>query len=210
MTFSQKERERLGALLLSVGPDAPTLNDGWLTRDLAAHLFIRERKTWKAGGMFVSALEGILDAEMEKQKARPYDEVVREWAGGPPVWVKPFDSKINTAEHFIHHEDVRRGGGEINPREFSQRVNGELLRWVERFGKMALKGSPVPVILTPPNLPPVTVGDSAGVAERGDDVVRVTGEPGELLLWVSGRTDATKVDFSGAVEKFTDFEIKGI
>lgn len=210
MTFSQKERERLGALLLEIGPDAPTLNDGWLTRDLAAHLLIRERKTWKAGGMFVSALEGILDAEMEKQKARPYDEVVREWAGGPPVWVKPFDSKINTAEHFIHHEDVRRGGGEIVPREFSKRVNEELLRWAERFGKLALKGSPVPVILTPPNLPPVTVGDSAGVAERGDDVVRVTGEPGELLLWVSGRTDAAKADLSGAVEKFTDFEIKGI
>lgn len=210
MTFSQKERERLGALLLKVGPDAPTLNDGWLTRDLAAHLFIRERKFWKAGGMFVGALEGILDAEMEKQKARPYEEVVREWAGGPPVWVKPFDSKINTAEHFIHHEDVRRGGGEIVPREFSKRVNEELLKWAERFGKLALKGSPVPAILTPPNLPPVTVGDSAGVAERGDDVVRVTGEPGELLLWVSGRTDSAKVDLSGAVEKFKDFEIKGI
>lgn len=210
MTFAQKERERLGALLLEVGPDAPTLNDGWLTRDLAAHLVIRERKSWKAGGMFVGALEGILDAEMEKQKARPYEDVVREWAGGPPALVRPLDSKINTAEHFIHHEDVRRGGGEIVPREFSKRVNEELMKWAGRFGKLALKGSPVPVILTPPDLPPVTVGDKAGVSERGDDVLRVSGDPGELLLWVSGRTDAAKVELSGAVEKFGEFEIKGI
>lgn len=209
MTFAQKERERLAALLLEVGPNAPTLNDGWTTRDLAAHLLIRERKILKAGGMFVDALEGVLEKETEKQKARPYEEVVREWAGGPPVWVKPFDKQINTAEHFIHHEDVRRGDGVLEPREFSKVVNGELLTWAGRMGKLALKGSPVPVVLTPPDLPPVTVGDSAGVAERGDRVLRVAGEPGELLMWVSGR-DAAEVELTGAVEDFKEFKRKGL
>ena len=44
MSFAQKERERLAELFLEVGPDAPTLNEGWTTRDLAVHLLIRESK----------------------------------------------------------------------------------------------------------------------------------------------------------------------
>ncbi len=208
MTFAQKERERLGALLLEVGPDAPTLNDGWATHDLAVHLYIREFKTWKAGGILIESLEGILDAETKKQMKRPYDEVVRDWAGGPPVWLKPVDSKVNTAEFFIHHEDVRRGDGTIAPREFSKAVNEELFTWAKRFAKMSLKGSPVPVILTPPNFPPETVGDSAGVSEKGNKVLRVSGEPGELLIWASGRVDSAKVELSGAVDEFKSFTVK--
>lgn len=208
MTFAQKERERLGALLLEKGPDAPTLNEGWDTHDLAVHLYIREFKTWKAVGILVDALKGPLDAETQKQMKRPYEEVVRQWAAGPPPWVKPVDAKMNTAEYFIHHEDVRRGGGKIEPREFSKRVNEELFAWAKRFAKLSLKGSPVPVILTPPNLPPETVGDTAGVSEKGDNVLRVSGEPGELLIWASGREDAAVVEFSGAVEEFKDFQVK--
>ncbi|UIZ91438.1 TIGR03085 family protein [Corynebacterium sp. CNCTC7651] len=196
MSFAQKERQRLGELLLEVGPEAPTLNGGWVTRDLAAHLLIRERKPWAAPGMFVSPLEPILDREMDKQKARDYDAVVKEWMSGPPALLKPVDAAMNTAEHFIHHEDVRRGGGVVEPREFSQAVNKQLLEWAKRFGTLAFRSSDVPVVLTPPNLPPVTLGGKKGVAERGDDVIRVSGEPGELLIWVSGR-DAAKVEITG-------------
>ncbi|MCP1388631.1 TIGR03085 family metal-binding protein [Corynebacterium sp. TA-R-1] len=196
MTFAKKERERLGELLLEVGPDAPTLNDGWTTHDLAVHLLIRERKPWATPGMFVSPLEPILEKETEKQKARPYEDVVREWMAGPPALIKPVDSAMNTAEHFIHHEDVRRGGGEIAPREFSQAVNKQLLQWAKRFGALAFRSSDVPVVLTPPTLPPITLGGKKGVTERGDNVIRVSGEPGELLIWVSGR-DTAQVEISG-------------
>lgn len=207
MSFAQKERERLAALLLKVGPDAPTLNEGWTTHDLAVHLLIREAKPAAAPGIFIDALSGVTDKETEKQKARPYDEVVREWAAGPPLWVKPFDSAMNTSEHFIHHEDVRRGGGEVKPREFSQAVNQELFALARRFGKLTLRNAPVPVILTPPTFPPATLGDKAGVAERGDRVLRVSGEPGELLLWASGRK-AVEVELTGAVDAFECYEVK--
>lgn len=207
MSFAQKERERLAALLLKVGPDAPTLNEGWTTHDLAVHLLIREAKPAAAPGIFIDALSSVTDKETEKQKARSYNEVVREWAAGPPLWVKPFDSAMNTSEHFIHHEDVRRGGGEVKPREFSQAVNQELFALAKRFGKLTLRNVPVPVILTPPTFPPATVGDKAGVAERGDKVLRVSGEPGELLLWASGRK-AVEVELTGAVDAFEGFEVK--
>lgn len=199
MSFAQRERERLAQLLIDVGPSVPTLNDGWLTRDLAAHLLIRERKPLAAPGIFLPVGKGALERETERQKARDYEAVVREWAAGPPAYVKPFDAKINTAEHFIHHEDVRRGGGVVEPRGFSGAVDKLLLEHAGRFGKLALRGAGVPVVLTPPKLPPVTVGDKPGVAERGDDVLRVLGEPGELLLWVTGR-EAVNVEFRGRTD----------
>ena len=41
--FARSERLTLAALLREVGPDAPTLCDGWSTRDLAVHIVIRDR-----------------------------------------------------------------------------------------------------------------------------------------------------------------------
>lgn len=199
MSFAQRERERLAQLLIDVGPEAPTLNEGWKTRDLAAHLYIRERKPLGAAGIFVPLAKGALEKETERQKARDYATVVREWAAGPPALIKPFDSAMNTSEHFIHHEDVRRGGAGAGPREFSGAVDKQLLKLAKRFGSLSLRKSEVPVVLTPPKLPPVTVGGKPGVAERGDDVLRVLGEPGELLLWVSGR-DAAQVEFRGRTD----------
>src|SRR5262249_52743320 len=42
MFFDAVERAELCDLLDELGPDAPTLLDGWTTRDLAAHLVLRE------------------------------------------------------------------------------------------------------------------------------------------------------------------------
>ena len=207
MSFAQRERSRLAELFLEVGPDAPTLNEGWNTFDLAAHLLIRESKPLALPGMFVDALSSMTEKETSKVKARPYTEVVNEWAAGPPVWIKPFDAAMNTAEHFIHHEDVRRGGGEVRPRDFSRTVNAQLLALAKRFGAMTLRKAQAPVILTPPDLPPVTLGDKAGVAQRGDDVVRVSGAPGELLLWVSGR-NAAEIELTGALEALDGLDVK--
>ena len=196
MSFQQKEREKLAQLMLEKGPDAPTLCDGWTTADLAAHLYLRERKPHLAGGHFLPALSKTTKDSQAKVKQRPFDDVVKEWAAGPPVFMKPFDKAMNTSEHFIHHEDVRRGGGEVAPREFSRAVENGLMKAAKLMGLMALKSSAVPVVLTPPNHPPVTLGGKRGVVEQGDRVVRVSGEPGELLLWVTGR-DAVEVRIDG-------------
>ena len=207
MSFAQQERARLADLFFKLGPDAPTLCEGWNAFDLAVHLLIRETKPFAAPGIFVDALSGVTDRETEKQKARPFEDVVREWAAGPPAVLKPLNSVMNTSEHFIHHEDLRRGGGAVEPREFSRTVNQELFALAKRFGGMTLRKAPVPVILTPPDMPPATIGDKAGVADRGDNVVRVSGAPGELLLWASGR-DAAVVELSGAVDALEGLNVK--
>ena len=68
MSFAQKERERLAELFLQVGPDAPTLNEGWTTQDLAIHLLVRESKPAAAPGIFIDALSGLTDKETQKQQ----------------------------------------------------------------------------------------------------------------------------------------------
>lgn len=197
MSFQQKEREKLAELMLELGPDAPTLCEGWTTYDLAAHLFIREHRTHLAGGYVVSALKDLTRSAQQKVKQQEsYEHLVNEWTAGPPLHIKPLDSFMNVSENFIHHEDVRRGSGTVEPREFSRAVETKLMGAAKMMGKMALTSSDVPVVLTPPNHPPVTLGGKRGVAEQGDRVVRVKGEPGELLLWVTGR-DAVQVEIEG-------------
>lgn len=183
MTFSASERRRLGELLLALGPDAPTLDEGWVTRDLIAHLLTREHNP-------------IREFTKGSQPVTDYESGVHRWMAGPPFLFRYIDPLVNTAENFIHHEDVRRGGGEIEPRDFSETVNTQLTHWARRFGTMTLRKSTVPVILQPTGGTPLVVGKKHGVAEHGDDVVRVSGDPGELLLWVTGR-DAVRVTVEG-------------
>ena len=44
VSFARRERAALCDLLTELGPDAPTLCEGWRSADLAAHLFIREHR----------------------------------------------------------------------------------------------------------------------------------------------------------------------
>src|SRR5258706_5048708 len=49
--YARAERHALADTLLAAGPDAPTLCEGWATRDLAAHLVLRERRPDAAAGI---------------------------------------------------------------------------------------------------------------------------------------------------------------
>jgi hypothetical protein len=51
------EREQLCDLFLELGPEAPTLCEGWATLDLAAHLVMREhdpRSAWPSSAATAS------------------------------------------------------------------------------------------------------------------------------------------------------------
>ena len=55
---ARAERRGLCDLLLEVGPDAPTLCTGWTTRDLAAHLVVRESRPDASLGIVLPPLSG--------------------------------------------------------------------------------------------------------------------------------------------------------
>jgi uncharacterized protein (TIGR03085 family) len=73
MSLASRERTALCDLFAEVGPDAPTLCEGWDTRDLAAHLHLRETSPL-ALGILLTPLAGA----MERRQ--------REMASGPPGW----------------------------------------------------------------------------------------------------------------------------
>lgn len=73
-THAQRERLLLADLLERSGPDAPTLCDGWRTRDLAAHVVVRERRSDAAAGQVIPKLADRLERIRGQYAAKPYEE----------------------------------------------------------------------------------------------------------------------------------------
>lgn len=193
---ARSERITLCDLFDEVGPDAPTLNEGWTTFDLAAHLTVRERKPVAGVGILVPAAAHLHDAAIEKVKARrPYAEVVG-------ALRKPFglfrllDAQINLHEWFVHHEDVRRGAGDTTPRPAGEIAETEAAIWtmLSRGHRMLTrKVHGVDLDLVDARHP----DDVIHCGGRGD-AVQVVGRPGEVLLFLFGRGDAAHVELVGS------------
>lgn len=198
MSFSSAERARLADLLIELGPDAPTLCEGWDTHDMAVHLYLRENNPLAAAGMFVPALSGNLAKASVRAGERDYTELVRDWAAGPGKLnpIRFIDHLMNAAEHFVHHEDVRRGDGVARPRDFSRAVEAQLHRILKTMAPRILRKSAVPVILQPSGFSRIVAADQRGVSLDGESVLRIGGDVGELLLWVFGR-DAVDLEVVG-------------
>ena len=111
MSVAQRERAALVETMRRVGPDAATLCEGWKTRDLAAHLVIREYRPDAAPGIlipfFASHTEKVQNQVAEQNE---WEDLLGKVAAGPPVYspFKLLDAVANVGEMFIHHEDVRR------------------------------------------------------------------------------------------------------
>lgn len=193
MTFSSIERAELAELFHAKGPDAPTLCEGWTTRDLAAHLWVREHHTLSQSGQGMTLFAGMLKKQTDAALNRDFDELVDAWDAGPRglnPW-RLLDPVANSLEHFIHHEDVRRGGWAPGDPIYSRYLPPEhekiLHRIIKLIGSRMLSPT-VPIILMPEGLPRISIGEKRGVASRGDDVVRIDAPMGELALWVCGRS----------------------
>ncbi|GAB1813751.1 TIGR03085 family metal-binding protein [Mycobacterium sp. MUNTM1] len=174
-----------------VGPDAPTLCEGWKTRDLAAHLVIREYRPDAAPGIlipyFASHTEKVQNQVAEQSD---WDELVGKLAAGPPVYspLKLLDPVANVAEMFIHHEDVRRAQPGWEPRSLEPALGKMLRRTLPLMARFTLAKVPGRVALR------TTEGKTVLTAGQGP-AVTVTGAPEELLLFVVGRQ--AQVDFDG-------------
>ncbi|HEX3781577.1 MAG TPA: TIGR03085 family metal-binding protein [Pseudonocardiaceae bacterium] len=193
MGVANDERRALCDLFEQVGPDVPTLCAGWQTRDLAAHLAVRDRRPDAAPGIMIPAFAGHTQRVQDTFAAKPWTELVNLVRTGPPrlspLAIPALNELVNSAEYFIHHEDVRRGGEEWQPRPADARRDAILWRTVGFSGRMSYKRSPVGVVLRRP--------DGAEVQlHRGPSTVAIVGEPGELLLHVFGRA-AAQVSFDG-------------
>ncbi|MFF5478788.1 TIGR03085 family metal-binding protein [Streptomyces sp. NPDC012935] len=209
-TFAKRERLLLADLLEAEGPEAPTLCEGWTTRDLAAHVVVRERRPDAAAGILIKPLAPRLDKAMAEFAAKPYEELIQLIRTGPPRFspfqLKQIDEASNTLEFYVHTEDVRRARPDWTPRELDPVFQDALWSRLERSARLMGRTAPTGLVLRRPD------GQTA-VAHRGTPVVTVTGEPSELLLFSYGRQSAAKVELDGdedAIAKLHETKQLGI
>lgn len=209
-TFAKRERLLLADLLETAGPEAPTLCEGWQTRDLAAHVVVRERRPDASAGLLIKQLAARLDKAMEEFTAKPYEELIQLIRTGPPRFspfqLKQIDEASNTIEFYVHTEDVRRAQPDWTPRELDPVFQDALWSRLERTARLMGRSVPTGLVLRRPD------GQTA-VAHRGTPVVTATGEPSELLLFLYGRQNAAEVELAGdkdAIAKLHEAKELGI
>ena len=193
-TPAQTERRALADLLVEVGPDAPTLCEGWTARDLAAHIVVRDRRPDSAPGVLVPALGAWTErVRTHARDATDYRALVEQVRGGPPRWspvrVPAVDDLVNTVEFLVHHEDVRRAQPEWTRRELGRDVEDRL--WVRlRMARALMRRSPVGIVLEREDGRRIT-------AKSSERRVTVSGPPSELVMFAYGRQGHAVVGLAG-------------
>ncbi|HLX89334.1 MAG TPA: TIGR03085 family metal-binding protein [Acidimicrobiales bacterium] len=188
LSLAQHERGALCDLFEELGPQAPTLCEGWLTADLAAHLVVRERRPDSGPGLVWPPLAAYTDKVRRSVRDRmPWKDLVDTVRTGPPLLLRPFDGPMNTVEFFIHVEDVRRAQTGWEPRMISPELADALWARVGPGG-MAKKVGATIVISSP-----ARTDKQAGTGPR----LTLAGDPGELTMFGAGRQAAARVEISG-------------
>ena len=193
-SWAAHERAALADALTELGPDAPTLCGGWTTKDMAAHVYIRERRPDAALGVLpLGPLSKYTDRVMASAlRSLGYDEIVRRFRTVPPVLrVGPLDELMNSVEYFIHTEDVRRPNG-LPARELPAEFERLLWSRLSKQGRLSFRRVNARVRLVP------TIGGGDPVEFGKGETVTVSGLPSELMLLAFNRKADANVDYDGS------------
>jgi len=191
----QAEREALCETLETVGPEGPTLCEGWLVADLTAHLVVLDTRPDAIPGVALGGVFGRHTLKlMERAKERGFDWMLDRLRGGPPLVhrIGPM-AVMNVFENWVHHEDVRRAAGSA-PRPEDPDIDDILWRMTALTGHLSVrrvKSAGIEII------------DDYGrskVLSKTEPRVTITGPTGELALYVSGRKEAADVAVDGPPE----------
>ncbi|MEO6125966.1 MAG: TIGR03085 family metal-binding protein [Ilumatobacteraceae bacterium] len=204
MTITGDERAAMSDLFDEIGPDAPTLCEGWTTRDLLAHLLVRERRPDAAGGILIPALAKRTEKVQNQIAHKPYADLIEQFRGGPPVWspwaLPVLGDKANLGEFYVHHEDIRRAQPDWQPRDADKDRADALWKLLKVMGRVLFRQSSVGVVLRSANRADI-------VAKKNAPGVVLVGEPGEIVLYGFGRSaDKVRLVIQGAPDQVSAFE----
>lgn len=200
MHYVEPSREVLAETLLAAGPHSPTLCEGWETRDLAAHLFLREHRPSVGLAMVIKPLAAISEKSLRKLAATAespegYQKLINDFRAGHPFYSPmkrspSLDASANLIEYFVHTEDVRRARNRWAPRALDEDYSNAL--WDELIKRAAIlyRGVDLGIVL-------VRSDGLRHVAKRAPVSVAIKGDPGELLMHAHGRTGHALVTFEG-------------
>jgi uncharacterized protein (TIGR03085 family) len=191
-SFARAERAALADALLAAGPDAPTLCEGWTTRDLAAHIVLRERRPDAAAGIMLKPAAGHTKKVQDRLAAGDYASLVQK-IKIPGLIAKAgfLDEAMNLVEFFVHLEDVRRAAPGWAPRELPADYATALGARAKGSARLSARRFPAQILVR---------GQEPFTAGRGGPELTVDGPPGELLLFFTGRQQHADVELSGPDE----------
>lgn len=167
----------------------------WKVRDLMAHLVVRENSPLSVG-IVVPPLASITDKETERQAKKPFDKLVgKVRKARNPMALPGVDAALNTAEYFVHHEDVRRAVDGWKPRTLETDEQDALWKVARVSGKGLIRPAGVPVLVR-------RTDTGAKVNLRaGSDPVVIAGLPSEIVLFLYGRRETYGLTFEGPDER---------
>ncbi len=207
-TYAQAERAALCDLFVAVGPDAPTLCEGWTTKDLAVHLIIREGRIDAAPGILIKPLASHTEKVTREYTGREWPELISIIRSGPPKLslfaIPGMDGLGNFFEYVVHHEDVRRAPPGWQPRTLPSEESDLLWERLCKARKMLFRSVKGGVILVRTD---ESHSGTQAMIGGGDDPVTLTGSALDLTLLAYGRhavnveiggSDAAKAAFSAA------------
>ncbi len=213
MDWVRTERQGIADDLLAVGPDAPTLCEGWTARDLAAHIHLREARPDAAVGIIVGPAARWTRHVQEQMAAGPYDELVEKVRNGPPrlsmFSIPRLEPQLNLVEFAVHREDLRRGQEGWTERDLDPQYADLLWDRTRQMARVLIRRSPVGLTFVRTD----GVGGADDPANRlvvrdEPPMVTVTGPAMEILLRLHGRR-AVHLDIAGnehAVRAFDNLD----
>lgn len=205
-TFAKRERSAICQTLRQLGPDQPTLCQGWSTKDLLVHLIVRENRPDAAVGLFIPFLSSYTDSISKKYNEKSFEDLISIFENGPkspsPFALPKVDELANTFEFLVHHEDILRAQNEYQPRKFTE--EDAKFIW-SRFTKSAvffMRKVKVGVV--------AKTDQGTYTLKRGNDVVTISGNIIDLVMFAFGRQNKTEIVFEGnplAVEKLKNSDL---
>jgi uncharacterized protein (TIGR03085 family) len=200
-----QERTAFLATLRAVGPDAPSLCPAWSAAHVAAHLVTSEAAlglplvvVYRLRRILpvpvtrrgMTSLQSVGDRQIARALGRGWSHLLERLAAGPPAPHRLASiAPIRFVEEWIHHEDVRRVEG-AGPRPASSDIDEALWQSglvLTRFLEFLPGRDGVELVL------PDGRTHHLGATTR----VRLEGRPGELLLYLAGRTEVADVSVDG-------------
>jgi uncharacterized protein (TIGR03085 family) len=179
----------------AVGPDAPTLCEGWTAADLAAHLIVREHRPDAMPGVIIGGPFAAHTTKlMEGAKRKGYDSMIATLRTGLPLLYRVGPGAFaNVMENWIHHEDLRRANGQ-EPRPPDDEIDAFLWRTLGLSGRVAAR-----------KVRPFGLELDAGpgrnrVVGAANPRIVMRGAPGEMVLYLSGRKAGSRAELDGPAD----------
>lgn len=193
LTAALEEHEALADTLTAVGPDAPTLLEGWTTQDLAAHLasleaaagiplFLGRQAITRVYPRPTKGSRKVAARSQGRALAKGYDWCVERVRSPHRLPMRLGGGPVAIFEVVTHHQDVLRADPALPQRSAPVEL-AECVPWLLAFHAKQLDGIRLEV----------ETESGEWAAGEGTPVV-VRGDVGEVVLWLAGRATHAHVE----------------